>query len=395
MTPKVLFITWDGPQTSYMEGLFMPIFQEIMKNYPVEFHVMQFTWGDTQRVGITKTAAEKMGIRYTAVNILRKPIALLGSLFSLYTGSKKISRYIKEHQIDIVMPRSNFPAFMLNKISDKKFKVIFDADGLPIEERVDFSGLSKSSRQYKWLKKQEKIILLRADKVITRSQKSIELHLENIGEPFRHKFSVVYNGRDVDFFKPDPVKRSVKRTELGFAEQDKVFIYSGSLGPQYGWEEMLAIFSEYQKKHDAKWLILTGDIQFAQERITKDLNNKIIVKKLPFNDVPDYLNVADVAFAIRQPALSMQGVSPIKLGEYLLMELPVIASKGIGDTEAVIKDVDGCFIYDHDHEGLVKKAVSWLETLQLGNKEKIREQGLSYFSLKAASQSYLKVLKSL
>ncbi len=28
MPKNLLFITWDGPQTSYMEGLFMPIFNE-------------------------------------------------------------------------------------------------------------------------------------------------------------------------------------------------------------------------------------------------------------------------------------------------------------------------------------------------------------------------------
>lgn len=35
----------------------------------------------------------------------------------------------------------------------KNLKIIFDADGLPIQERVDYAGLKENSLQYQWLKK--------------------------------------------------------------------------------------------------------------------------------------------------------------------------------------------------------------------------------------------------
>src|SRR5690606_911920 len=134
--------------------------------------------------------------------------------------------------------------------------------------------------------------------------------------------------------------------QLGIRENEMLMVYCGSLGPQYGWDEMLNIFNVYSKHNSARWLILTGNTQFAEDRIPNNLKEKVIIKKVPFEQVPEYLNAGDIGFAIRKPSFSMQGVAPIKLGEYLLMGIPVIASKGIGDTDEIMKDFPECFSYN-------------------------------------------------
>lgn len=394
---NILFITWDGPQTSYMEGLFLPIFNEINKHTTnFNFHVLQFTWSDAAKIQQIQKAANDLGIHYTAAPIHRKPIAVLGSLWSVFKGVSTIRKYIRKHKIDIVMPRSTMPAVMVNRLKTEKVKVLFDADGLPLEERIDFSGLSKTSKQYLWLKKEETKLLSTANGVITRSQKAIDIHLKTIGENYRNKFSVVFNGRNVDFFQSNLVGKSKKRETLGFKDDDMVFVYCGSLGPQYGWEEMMAIFSEYHaKKNNSKLLILTGTIEFALQRIPAALEKEIKVLSVPFEEVPDYLNVADVAFAIRKPTFSMQGVAPIKLGEYLLMGLPTIASAGIGDTEVVFESLTECFLYQHRDENAIAKAVAFLSRMETIDKAKIRSVGLHYFSLENSALSYIQALEKL
>ena len=149
---NLLLITCDGQQTSYMEGLFMPIFQEMYKQEAYQFHVIQFTWADAQKIAHTQAAADEMGITYTAWPVLRKPNVSVGSLLTVLSSAGKIKRYIRENNIHIVMPRSTFPAMIVNQIKIKNFKIIFDADGLPIEERIDFAGLKKESFQYKLMK---------------------------------------------------------------------------------------------------------------------------------------------------------------------------------------------------------------------------------------------------
>jgi glycosyltransferase involved in cell wall biosynthesis len=393
---NILFITWDGPQTSYMEGLFMPILSEVQNKANCTIHVIQFTWGTKERTDITKNIAKALNIKYTSRPIIRKPIVTLGNLLTLFKGVKYLKEYIKENNIDVVMPRSTMPSIMINRIKNRNFKLLFDADGLPLEERVDFSGLSRSSSLYRFFKKEETKMLLQADRVITRSQKAIDIHLKTIHNKNPEKFSVVFNGRNTDFFKPNDSIKSQFRKELNINPNNKVFVYCGSLGPQYGWDEMMTIFQNYQQKHtDAIFLILTGNIEFAQQRIPTDLSENIIVKKVAFEDVPKYLNTADVAFAIREPKYSMQGVAPIKLGEYLLMGIPTIASAGIGDSEELMNQVPNSFLFHHDNPNAIDEALLFVENLSEINHQKIREFGINFFSIEKSAESYIQSFNKL
>jgi len=391
---NILFITWDGPQTSYMEGLFMPIFSEIQKQNPQwKFHVIQFTWGDSERIAITQKIAVELGVEYQAFPIVRRPIPTIGSFISLWGGASKIKKYIEAHQIDILMPRSTFPAYMVNQLKNFQGKIIFDADGLPIEERVDFAGLKKGSAMYSFLKNIETNMLRKADAVITRSQKAIDIHIEQLGEAFRHSFSVVFNGRDAEKFSVNEEWRETARKELG-VQDEILFVYAGSLGPQYCMEEMLEIFRISER---AKFLILTGNPEFAEKHIPEDLRERIEVKKVPSDEVPFWLNAGDIAFGLRQPTYSMQGVAPIKLGEYLLCGIPVIASKGIGDSEEILINFEESYLYDHKSgiKDNLKEIKKFLENAKFADRNKIREKALTYFSLEAAAESYIKVIQKL
>jgi len=422
-----------------MEGLFMPIFQEIAKQGDYKFHVVQFTWADAQKIAHTHAAADKMGITYSAWPVLRKPNISIGSLLTVLTAAGKIKKYIRENNIHIVMPRSTFPAMIVNQINSSfvshaffpfrglrgsaffpfrglrgasffpfrglrggkvpfrgfRGKLIFDADGLPIEERIDFAGLKKESFQYKLMKSAETKMLKSADAVITRSQKAIDIHIAHIGESYRSKFSVVFNGRDKNVFAYQPTIREKVRKELGLKDEF-LFVYAGSLGPQYCLNEMLEIFQAYAENHLAKFLILTGNTEFAEQNIPSELKEHVILKSVPAEKVSFYLIGGDVAFGLRKPTFSMQGVAPIKLGEYLLCGLPVIASKGIGDTEKILENFEECYLYDHSI-GLLPQIAhikNFVEKAIFANRNKIAQKAQHYFSLEAAAESYLKAIKN-
>lgn len=390
MQNNILFITWDGPQTNYMEGLFMPIFSRIQQNSNYTFHIIQFTSASSEKISITQKAAQELNIIYTKRTIERQPVPTIGNLFTIYNGITFLKNYIKDYDITIVMPRSTIPAIMINQISKSIFKILFDADGLPLEERVDFSGLSKKSWSYKFLKYQEKKMLLVANCVITRSNQSIDFHLASNSKLDRKKFSVVYNGRDSQVFMPNTSIRENKRSHLAISKETTVFVYSGSLGLQYGFDEMIAIFSEFCKiNSNSVFLILTGSIEFAKDRIPIELSKKCIVKSVPFEEIPSYLSVADIAFAIREPKFSMQGVAPIKLGEYLLMGIPTIASAGIGDTEQILKNIPNCYLYDHENNNRIYDTVASIEGLLISDKNETRKAALNYFTIEKSVESYL------
>lgn len=393
---NLLFVSWDGPQTSYMEGLFMPILNEISKKENFRFHVMHFTWADENRTAWIRKTSEKMGIQYTAEKIYRKPLASIGSYLTILSGTIRIQEYIHKHKIDILMPRSTFPAMMVNRLKGFRGKIIFDADGLPIEERVDFAGLKKSSWMYNFLKSAEIKMLKKADAVITRSEKAIEIHLENIGEKFRHKFSIVSNGRNKSDFKFCKESRVAIRKEFGIADKDILFIYVGSLGGKYALKEMFQIFENISATTTSKFLILTGD-EYCVRSYARPDNHNIFIKRVEGTDVYKYISAADIGFSLIYPSYSMQAAVPTKLGEYLMCGLPTIASKGIGDTETILQEFENCYLYSHD-EGLqvhLPAIKEFTEKAKFADRSAIREKALTYFSLEAAAESYIEAIAKL
>lgn len=173
-------------------------------------------------------------------------------------------------------------------------------------------------------------------------------------------------------------------------------MYAGSLGPQYCLTEMLEIFQAYAETREAKFLILTGNTAFAEQNIPSELKPHVILKSVPAEKVSFYLNGGDVAFGLRKPTFSMQGVAPIKLGEYLLCGLPVIASKGIGDTEKILENFEECYLYDHSIGLLpqIAQIKNFVEKAIFVDRNNIAEKAQHYFSLEAAAESYLKALNN-
>ncbi len=394
---RLLFICWDGPQVNYLEGLFLPIFAGLRERYQI--YILQFSWADSEKITHLERACAAMGVPYAHFPVQRRPHPLVGTITTLYKGSNFIQKFVKQHCIDILMPRSTFPAAMVLKAIPKlqHVQVIFDADGLPLEERVDFSGLNSKGLQYKLLKSFETKAIEQADIVITRTHAAIE-YLTKEDPALRNKFFTVSNGRDITIFS-DKGQREVVRRALGIPEDALLLVYAGSLGPQYCVAEMLQVYYQVAKlKHSVYFLILTGSQEYlARPEFAEFLNKNVIIKNASFQEVPGYLSSADVGLAIRQPSFSMKGVAPIKIGEYLLTGLPVIASVGIGDTEAVLKNEACCFVLnDHEHESL-KNAAAWAVEIfaKTAVKEEARALGIREFSLKRSIKSYRAALNQL
>lgn len=391
---NLLFITWDSDSSNYLESLFLPILKGIQEEGGIICHIMQFSWADAVEVKRIKDLAERMGLHYVHHPIHRRPMAVLGALWSVYQGVFHIRKYVEKHEISILMPRSTMPAMMVNRLWDwlvnRQVRVIFDADGLPLEERVDFSGLKTNSGQYKLLKREERKIIKMANRVITRSKKSVNIHLETVGEHFADKFFVVSNGRDEEMFKYDAKERAQVRGQLGLGKNETLWVYTGTLGKPYLVAEMLGLFEAFLSRgNQGKFLLLTRNISYLESRVSPELKAHLIVRKGEFSDIPRFLMAADLGLSLRSPAPSLAGLAPIKLGEYLLCGLPVLVSRDVGDTEGLLEGKAFCFFYEKGKEATF---LDWFENLKPIQPETIHEFGLAHFGLKNSVLEYLKVL---
>ncbi len=133
---KILFIAWDAPHVNYLEGLFLPIFHAIAQREQIVFHVLHFSWQSGEKSQSLLKICEELGIRYTYQPVSTR-IPVWSKYMSQARGASIIRQYVRVNSIDIVMPRSTMPAKMvLSAMRNSglgKVKVVFDADGLPIE----------------------------------------------------------------------------------------------------------------------------------------------------------------------------------------------------------------------------------------------------------------------
>jgi glycosyltransferase involved in cell wall biosynthesis len=399
---NILFVTWDGPQTNYLESLFIPIFSRLNK-LGYQFSILQFSWASKEQIKYNNEICERAGITYRHITVWRKPSVAIGSMLSALKGSIDIKRAVKDWNIDVLIPRSMLPALatLIAKKSFTDVKLVFDADGLPLDERVDFGNANPTSLIHRFLRDVENQAVIRSEHVITRSQIANNILQNRAGAGTElNKFSVVTNGRNTELFKLyNSDNRLQVRNELAVDTDAPILVYAGSLGPQYCIKQMLMLFSEVKMNFpNSKLLILSGDFSSFYKNTTgyEHLLDDVITKSLRSDEVGKYLSACDLGLAIRQPSFSMQAVAPIKLGEYLLCGLPVVVTKGIGDTQMVEPSI-GYLLPENDNDNIKSSAKWFIKNFmdKSFDKEIINNVGMSHFSVESSVQRYHQVLKSL
>jgi glycosyltransferase involved in cell wall biosynthesis len=133
-------------------------------------------------------------------------------------------------------------------------------------------------------------------------------------------------------FQPSEAWRREVRMELGLGDE-RVLVYSGSLGSWYQLGEMLDFFEAASESIDGlRFLLLTPHIALAKPAIqARRLESRVIVRQLGPDAVPRFLAAADagICFLGRYP--SKIASSPTKYAEYLAAGLPVVTNGWIGD----------------------------------------------------------------
>lgn len=391
---KLLFITWDGPQVSYLEGLFYPILEGLQEEYAV--HVIQFTWGDRALSDRTGELFRSSGMRYTRIDVGPRAVVSIGIFLTMIRGIFVLRSYIRRENIDIILFRSTYPGLMALLLQGRKRKRVFDTDGLPLEEKVDFAGLDPRGLSFRWMKMAEGASVRRSHRVLVRSMKALTA-LPDDHRP--EKFRVVLNGRDAELFKPPaPADRQVFRRTLGVDDQELLLAYCGSLGAQYCFQEMIDVLDIVLRRRRARLMLLTGSPEYIDRfSLEPRLRERLLIYTVPPADVPLYLGAADAGLAIRKVAPSTRAVSPVKLGEYLLCGLPVVASPGIGDSEDILRNQEACLLLGDCTPASLEVAAGWLGRVAGDPRVQAsaRKLGLEKFGLSDSILSYRKALEGL
>ena len=403
MKSRVLYMTWDGPQVSYLESLFLPIFSRL-KAYDIEVEVLQFIWGDREHLERQQCVCAEWGIRYQRILVHKAAGGLGAYLTAAAAGSRAVLRLVKERDIDILMPRSFMPAIAaLHAIwrqPHPRPSIVFDADGLAIDEKVEAGRLSRNGLTYRLLKWYEKAAITTASSVIGRTEEACKIYEKYDAKPQGGKYFTAVNGRDPERFEPmTSRRRESERQSLDIDPAVPLIVYSGSFGEKYCPSKMFQFFRGIlRQRPDAIFLVMTGSPEAAVDYINNnqlDICTSVRIRSFRPEEVPSKLATADLGLCFYQNTFANQAFQATKLGEYLLCGLGVAGTPNalpFGLPKTSVAYSVGTMLDDE-----LDAFARWFLLDVLGQRETIRREarslGITHLAVNSTASSYATAIR--
>lgn len=175
-------------------------------------------------------------------------------------------------------------------------------------------------------------------KVITVSN-YIKGRVETVGHCI--PVETVYNGIDLDRFKPNKKPATVTREVLNLKKDDFVVVYSGRLTKEKGIKELLQAFL-LLKDYPSIKLLVVGGCFYGDSKVQSPFMRELqqISEQMPakicftgfvnYEELPDYLRLADIAVI---PSM-WEDPFPTTILEAMAIGLPIVATKSGGIPES-------------------------------------------------------------
>jgi glycosyltransferase involved in cell wall biosynthesis len=200
---------------------------------------------------------------------------------------------------------------------------------------------------FRWFRRREAAVLGSADHVVTLTDRAADLLIErhpHVVGGSRGRYTVIPCCADFALFDPARISADAiasRRRELGIADETTVLLYLGSLGADYLLTPMMALFRALRGlRPDAVFLFLANngrelvEAEAAAQGIPLDALRFTSSER---RDIPEYLALAALSPVFIRPTLSKSGCSPTKLGELFAMDVPIVANKGYGDIDRIVR----------------------------------------------------------
>jgi glycosyltransferase involved in cell wall biosynthesis len=235
-------------------------------------------------------------------------------------------RSLLREKVDIVLfepPQLRLMAIpsLLSRVRVLKTSFILDVRTPLVDEAID----RRIDRLNYWLAIRFAKYILPGATVITEELRKDLGHL--LGD--NKRLAVWGSGVDADLFDPSKVT-SVLREQFGLKDRF-IFVYHGSVSLKRGLLELIAAMKQLYNENKMAALIILGDGPGKQELKDKvrrlELEEAVcILGPVSNSDVPKYIGMADVGVLPLPKDRCWQVSSPLKLFEYMAMQLPIIAS---------------------------------------------------------------------
>lgn len=277
-----------------------------------------------------------------------------------------ISELIKKNNADIIFIHgiASMPAVIFGKIFNKK--VIVDVTDLHVEY------LKTSKKKFPWklffsfISKFQYLSLKLADKVIVVSGAMKEILIQKSIDPSKI-YIVPFVGFEIENFSTDKKRKG----HFNIIHHGGVDIQDGV---HYIAEAAQLILKKYP---ETKFMIIGGGacLDFVKQITKKNIVEKsfIFTGWKPYDEMRNYLKLADIGLIARPDTIANNTVLPLKLLEYWASGTAVVSSRLKGIMEVATENEEIIFFRPDDPEDIAEKIIILMENPLL--LEKIRERG--------------------
>jgi len=217
----------------------------------------------------------------------------------------------------------------------------------------------------------------KVDKVLTITPKLSEYVIGLGASP--EKVSVLPMTVDTNLFCPSEIKNGL-RSKWGLGDDDKVILFMGTLFNFSGLDSFLYHFPLIKRQvPEAKMLIVgDGEQRKKLEGIIAllDLRERVIITGFqPYQDMPQYINLADVCLNTFVSNSITKDIFPGKTVQFLACGKPLVM-RSLAGVKAVISGEKQGVVYADNDNRIVAVISSLLESPE--KRKEIGDNGLKY-----------------
>lgn len=400
---RVLYISYDGLLEPLGQSQILPYLDWLsspqLRLFLLTFEKRQTRETNREREALGKRLAQR-GILWTPLRYHKTP-TIAASLYDILVGVVVGAIISRRHKVQIVHARSYVPAFIalvLKVVLGVKF--LFDMRGFWADERVDGKLWKAGGALYYTAKAFERLYLKQADAVVTLTEAARkEIETFEYLKCRTLRVAVIPTCVDLDRFQMQ--EQAGAPYENSRLEERLTLVYSGSVGTWYALDEMAAFFSVMKKRvSNAHFLILTPSPRRLVEQIVRKYavdGRDTSIQSLPYQRVAGWIALSDVGIIFSRPSWANRARCPTKLAEFLACGVPVIVSRGIGDTAALIEKERVGIVVEEFSEAAYEEALAGLRRLlsEAGVRKRCRQVAERYFSLEKGVLRYHEVYQGL
>jgi len=202
------------------------------------------------------------------------------------------------HQIFCMAPPFHLGFLALMYRFFKGGKIVYHIHDLQIEAARDLKVL-KTQSAFRVLFAMESYIIDRANYVSTISSGM----LHKVAKKTNKEVILFPNWVDTKLFYPLLIGRDELKKQWGFAPEDKIVLYSGSIGEKQGLESLISIAKNLEHHNSIRFVICgNGPYKDRLLKLAADhqLKNLIFIPTQPLNAFNALLNMTDVHLVLQK-----------------------------------------------------------------------------------------------